>query len=121
MIIIIGSDEDFHAKYVLENLIEQGHNAKYLDTRDYPLIKWSPERENDYIVLDNEKVYINDVQGLYWRWYYGINYGTSDIVYREKLSALESFLTSIEDISYNSMQAVELHYKKRSSKQNYAK
>ena len=45
MIIIIGSDEDFHAKYVLENLIEQGHNAKYLDTRDYPLIKWSPERE----------------------------------------------------------------------------
>lgn len=112
MIIIIGSEEEFHAEYVLESLIDQGHCAKYLDTRNYPLINWSPEKENDYIILDNEKIYVNDIQGIYWRWYYGITYGTSDIVYKEKLSALESFLSSLESISYNSMQAVELHYKK---------
>lgn len=112
MIIIIGSNEDFHSCYVLEELTKQNIKAKFFDSRKFPQICWSPEKENDYIILDDEKIMIKDVQGLYWRWYYGVNYDTSDIVYREKLSALESFLSSLEEISYNSLQAVELHRKK---------
>lgn len=112
MIIIIGSPEDFHARYVLENLRLQNIQAQYLDTRQYPIITWSPEGDNDYIILENEKIYLKDITGIYWRWYYGVTFGTSDIVYREKLSALESFLSSLEPISWNSLQAVELHRKK---------
>ncbi len=112
MILIIGSDEDFHSKYILEKLHEQNTPAKYFDTRKYPVLNWSPEGENDYIILDDEKIYLKDVTGIYWRWYYGVIYGTSDIVYREKTSALESFLCSLEDISWNSLQSVELHRKK---------
>lgn len=112
MIIIVGSNEDFHSMYILEQLKERGFSAKLYDSRIYPQISWSPEGINDYIILDNEKIYLKDVTGLYWRWYYGIMYCQPDIVYREKLSAIENFLCSLEDISYNSLQAVELHRKK---------
>lgn len=112
MIIIVGSNEDFHSMYILEQLKERGFSAKLYDSRIYPQISWSPEGLNDYIILDNEKIYLKDVTGLYWRWYYGIMYCQPDIVYREKLSAIENFLCSLEDISYNSLQAVELHRKK---------
>ena len=112
MIIIIGSDEEFHAKYVFEKLKEENSPVKYLDSREYPIINWSPEGENDYIVLDNEKIYLKEITGIYWRWYYGVIYKTSDIVYREKTSALESLLCSLESKSWNSLQAVELHRKK---------
>lgn len=112
MIIVIGSDEDFHSKYVLGNLHRKNIAAKYLDSRIYPEISWSPDGNNDYIVLDGEKIYLKDVTGIYWRWYYGVMYCEPEIVYREKTSALESFLCSLENISYNSLQAVELHRKK---------
>ncbi len=112
MIIIIGSNEDFHSRFILEKLNEQKFKAKLFDSRQYPQICYSPDKENNYIILDNEKIFVKDIQSLYWRWYYGVLYNTSDIVYREKVSALESFLSSLEDISYNSLQAVELHRKK---------
>lgn len=112
MIIIIGSNEDFHSKYILEELTTRNIEATYLDTRKYPIFNWSPEGKNDYIILDNKKIFLKDIQGLYWRWYYGVTFGTSDIVYREKISALESLLYSLEPISWNSLQAVELHRKK---------
>lgn len=112
MIIIIGSKEDFHSQYVFNKLTTQNIKVKYLDSRKFPTINWSPEGEQDYIILDEEKIYIKDITGIYWRWYYGVTFGTSDIVYREKTSALESFLCSVEPISWNSLQAVELHRKK---------
>lgn len=112
MIIIIGSEEDFHSKYIFNKLTTQNIKVKYLDSRKFPIINWSPEGDNDYIILENEKIYLKDITGIYWRWYYGVIFGTSDIVYREKLSALESFLSSLEPISWNSLQAVELHRKK---------
>lgn len=112
MIIIIGSNEDFHSMYVLEELQKRNLNAKLFDTRNYPKFCWSPEGTNDYVVLDDEKIYVKDIKGLYWRWYYGVTYDSNDIIYREKTSALESFLCSLEPISYNSLQAVELHRKK---------
>ncbi len=112
MIIVIGSKEDFHSQYVFNKLTTQNIKVKYLDSRKFPIINWSPEGEQDYIILDEEKIYIKDITGIYWRWYYGVTFGTSDIVYREKTSALESFLCSVEPISWNSLQAVELHRKK---------
>ncbi len=112
MIIIIGSNEDLHARYILEKLQEKNVETSYLDTRQYPIFNWSPDGVNDYIILDNKKIYLKDIQSLYWRWYYGVTYGPSDIVYREKTSALESLLYSLEPVSWNSLQAVELHRKK---------
>lgn len=114
MIIIIGSEEEFHARYILETLSKQNINAKYFDSRKYPMISFSPEGKEDFIILDDEKIYTKDITGIYWRWYYGITYDREckDIVYREKTSALESFLCSMEPVSWNSLQAVELHRKK---------
>ena len=112
MILIIGSEEDFHSQYIFEKLTKQNIPAKYLDSRKYPIINWSPEGINDYIIIDKDKIYIKDITGIYWRIYYGIPFDSSNIIYKEKLSALESFLGSLESISWNSLQAVNLHRQK---------
>jgi glutathione synthase/RimK-type ligase-like ATP-grasp enzyme len=112
MIIIIGSEEEFHSRYVFEKIQEKNIEVHYFDSRKYPVLNWSANSENDYIILDDKKLFTKDIQGLYWRWYYGITNCRTDIIFREKTSALESFLTGLEPISYNSLQAVELHRKK---------
>jgi glutathione synthase/RimK-type ligase-like ATP-grasp enzyme len=112
MIIIIGSEEEFHSRYVFEKIQEKNIEVHYFDSRKYPVLNWSANGENDYIILDDKKLFTKDIQGLYWRWYYGITNCRTDIIFREKTSALESFLTGLEPISYNSLQAVELHRKK---------
>lgn len=112
MIIIIGSNEEYHAKYIFEKLQQENTPAKYFDSRKYPIFSWSPDGVGDYIILENEKIYLKDISGIYWRWYYGVTFSTSEIVYREKVSALESMLCALEPVSWNSLQAVELHRKK---------
>lgn len=112
MIIVIGSEEEFHSRYVLEKLKEKNIDACYFDSRKYPIFNWSPNGENDYIILEDKKIYTREIQGIYWRWYYGITNCRTDIIYREKTSALESFLSGLEAKCYNSLQAVELHRKK---------
>lgn len=112
MIVIIGSDDDFHSKFVKEELKKRNVPVKYLDSRNYPIINWSPTSSDSYLVLEDEKVFVEDIKGVYWRWYYGVVFDTKQIIWQEKTSALESFLYSVGDISFNSLQAVELHRKK---------
>lgn len=112
MIIIIGSVQDYHSRYVFEILKNKNIPVHYFDSRYYPLINWSEKEENNYIILDNEKINIKDISGLYWRCYYSVPLENSEIIWREKTSALETFLYSLEKISFNSLQAVELHRKK---------
>lgn len=112
MIVIIGSDDDFHSKFVKEELKKRNVPVKYLDSRNYPIINWSPTSSDSYLVLEDEKVFVEDIKGVYWRWYYGVVFDTKQIIWQEKTSALESFLYSVGDISFNSLQAVELHCKK---------
>jgi len=112
MIIVIGSPEEYHSRFIFEKLQAQNEKVHYFDSRKYPVINWDLDEEKNYIILDDEKIYTKDVRGLYWRWYYGVSYSSSDIVWKEKTSALETFLCSLEKVSYNSLQAVELHRKK---------
>lgn len=112
MIIVLGSEEDFHSKYVYEELCKRNQKVSYLDTRNYPIFSWFPNDSNSYIILEDKKIFTEDIKAIYWRWYYGVLNCETDIIYREKTSALESFLYSLEKKSYNSLQAVELHRKK---------
>ncbi|MBE7707049.1 MAG: hypothetical protein E7Z91_07415 [Cyanobacteria bacterium SIG30] len=112
MIIVLGSEDDFHSRYIYEKLCQRKQKVAYLDTRKYPTFSWSANDLNSYIILNNAKISTEDIKGLYWRWYYGVTNCETDIVYREKTSALESLLYSLEEKSYNSLQSVELHRKK---------
>lgn len=111
-VIIIGSKEDFHSRYILEELHKKKIKAHYFDSRKYPIFSWSFNDENDYIILNDEKILTKDIQGIYWRWYYGVTSCRTEMIYREKTSAMESFLYGLKSKSYNSIQAVELHRKK---------
>ena len=112
MIIVIGHDEEYHARHVLENIKSKNIDVKYLDSRIFPELSWSLGDEKDFIILEGEKIYLKDVQSVYWRWYFGVVDCPTDIIYREKTSALESMLYSLNDICFNSLYAVELHRKK---------
>ena len=61
MIIVLGSEEDFHSRYVYEELSKCNQKVSYLDTRDYPVFSWLPNDLNSYIILDNKKssVFLN--------------------------------------------------------------
>ena len=39
MIIVLGSEDDFHAKYIYEELYKRNHKVAYLDTRKYGTVK----------------------------------------------------------------------------------
>lgn len=111
MIIVIGDKEEFHSRHIFETLQKKNIPVSYFDSRQYPILNWGLETDKNYIILDNKKIFTKDLTGIYWRWYYGTSYTEQDteITIREKTSALESFLYSLEPICYNSLQAVELH------------
>lgn len=108
MIIIIGDESEFHAKYVFDYLKNKKHDAVLFDSRIYPEIRWTCCGENDYITIGGNKIFTRDIQGIYWRWYYGI-YGKTDIIFREKESLINDFLLSVEDKCFNSVSAINLH------------
>ena len=118
MILIIGSEEELHSKWVYNRLTEKGIETDYFDSRKYPIdlmISYSPNDNDGYFVINNRKIKIGDIQGIYWRWYYGVtkmqtddDY-TNEIVYRERLSALSSIFAGIKCNWVNSYNAIELH------------
>lgn len=119
MILVIGSEEELHAKYIHNKLIEQGFETEYFDSRKYPAeikINYSPSLNDGYFVINGRKIYFKDVQGVYWRWFYGIQCGnTGDnylnyLVQRENISALDSAFNCMQNCNWvNSYEAINLH------------
>ena len=68
-----------------------------------------------YLIINNRKINIKDIQGIYWRWFYGFQYEqyedefVSKMVLRERTSALNSLLCSMNCNMINSYEAIELH------------
>ena len=117
MLIIIGSAEEFHSKYVFNVLKERNIDVEYFDSRLYPSkieLSYTPDMEG-YIKIDSRKIFLNDIQGVYWRWFYGVNYErieddfVSNMIFRERTSALHSLFCSLKCNWVNSYEAVELH------------
>ncbi len=120
MILIIGSQEETHAEYVYNALKKRGTEVEYFDTREYPqniLLSYSENTEG-YLIINGKKINISDIQGVYWRWHYGIPYKkyddefVSNMVLRERTSALNSFLCSLKCNVVNPFEAIEMHKNK---------
>ncbi len=127
MILIIGSEEEYHSKYIYDLLMSKNQDVCYLDTRRIPkdlLISWSPSYENIQGVLniDNKKINLSDIKSVYWRWHYGISippeenteegYYMSNIIEREVSSNLNSLFQSLDCLWVNSFDAIEMHKNK---------
>ena len=121
MFFVIGSDEETHSKYMYDTMQKKGYDVEYFDTRKYPKdiqINFQPEINDGCFKINSRKILFKDIQGFYWRWYYGVMSGKTDddyvnnIIYRERLSALTSIFQSIKCNWVNSYTAIELHKSK---------
>lgn len=125
VVLIIGSEEEEHSKWIYNKLESMHEDVCYFDSREYPKninISWSPDspKIEGHIRINNQKIPLDEIKGFYWRWFYGIQYETlkdgantnflSNMVYRERQSSLNSFFASFESCNWvNSYKAVEMH------------
>lgn len=129
MILIIGSQEETHSKYMYDKMQSQNIDVAYFDSRLYPnelFISYGLGDDffESYIKIQNKKIYLKDIQGVWWRWFYGISYvnfsGGNDeeldnIVYRECKVALENLflISSRYGCNWlNSIEAINMHQTK---------
>ena len=123
MIIILGDNKDTHSELVSCKLKKLQEDYCFLDTSLYPenlLIKWNPDKNNEgYLKIKNKKINFKDIKSVYWRNFNGIKFEKienddfmTDILYRERKSALYSLFYSLKTNWVNSMEAFEIHQKK---------
>lgn len=128
VVLILGSQEEDHSRWIHDKLKEKNEDAAYFDSRKYPdniLLNWSPDgiKKSSYIRTDERKIYLREIKGVYWRWFYGVQYKRiedganteflSNMVYRELQSSLNSLFASFDFCNWvNSYKAVELHKNK---------
>ncbi len=126
MIILLGSNTDEHCLHLEKHLKEKNKDCIFLDTREYPeniLFNWRSDAVNDgCITINKQKINFKDIQSIYWRNFYGVNYETiedgentnflSSMIHRERKSAIYSLFYSLETNWVNSVNAFELHKKK---------
>ena len=123
MIIILGDNKDTHSALVSCKLKKLQEDYCFLDTSLYPenlLIKWNPDKNNEgYLKIKNKKINFKDIKSVYWRNFNGIKFEKienddfmTDILYRERKSALYSLFYSLKTNWVNSMEAFEIHQKK---------
>ena len=123
MILILGDNNDAHSALVADILKSKKEDFCFLDTRLYPeniLIKWNPDENNEgYLKIKNKKINFKDIKSVYWRNFNGIKFERinndaylTDMIYRERKSALFSLFYSLKTNWCNSVEAFEIHQKK---------
>jgi len=132
MHIVIGSQEEYHAKHIYTLLQVKGEPVVYLDSRQLPkalLLQWEASEittTTGYLTIEGSKIPLNAIRSVYWRWYYGIHIAptqqtpealhTAYMIDREVTSAIESLFAVLAEepacLWVNSINAVEMHKKK---------
>lgn len=124
MILIIGSNEEYHSKYIHDILKNSGEDVEYWDTRKFPIsdkISWYPSVEPNIgnITIDNKKIFFKDIKSVYWRWQYSIDVCkllklsvdsyTSYVMNYEVSSTVESLFKSLKCNWVNPADAISMH------------
>lgn len=124
VILIIGSKEEYHAKYIYDLLESKKQDVCYLDTRrisEEILISWFPSDTpiQGLINIDNKKINVSDIKSVYWRWHYGITidpaehteeaYYIANMQEREVTSNINSLFQCFDCLWVNSFDAIEMH------------
>ena len=124
MILIIGSEEEFHSKHIYKTLKKDGEDVEYWDTRKYPIvnkINWNPCDGINVgnLIVNDRKIYFKDIKSVYWRWQYAIdickvlnmkadNY-TSYIMNYEITATTDSLYSALQCNWVNSLEAIKMH------------
>jgi len=124
VILIIGSNEEDHCKYIHDMLQQRGEAVEYLDTRKIPLetlLCWCASQKDNagYFKINGQKILFNKIKSVYWRWNYGIPVNVegnspeaqhlAHMLDREINSAVDSIFSSLNCLWLNSYKAIKLH------------
>lgn len=125
MILIVGGEEEFHAKYIYDKLVQKNEKAVFFDTRKIPndiTISWNAsdrDFKNGYFKIGGQKIFFSDIKSVYWRNHYGYSQplaqGFPELQYllqREITSAFNSVFKSSDWLWCNSINAIEMHKNK---------
>lgn len=124
MILIIGSEEEYHSNFIYKGLIDRGEKVCFLDTRrlmvDF-LGSFYPDEKllSGSFVLNGCKIMLEEIKSIYWRWNYGFYIkplsGSNEDIYaaqmveREFESFVNSLYLSLNCLWVNSLNAINLH------------
>lgn len=121
-VLILGSDEDIHARHLKNALIQKGVAVNYLNTRLFPSqlqISFYPDNYAGYLQFSNGKeLAFHDIKSVFWRTFYGV--GVADlkdsyqqtVAVNDAMSLLRSFMQGCSAKWVNSWQAYEFHKEK---------
>lgn len=122
MIIIIGAAEEFHSKWIYDNLVEQGHQVAYFNTQAFPhfnkvsLMPHQPLASGYFTPYGEEKTALSDVQSVYFRYQMGfavhpdIPADFRGVAAKEIQSAIGGFYRLIPNAKWvNPYQSIEGH------------
>ncbi len=121
-ILILGGDDDEHARHVLQFLHRIGRQATLLDSRQFPQslrIDWSPTSGTGRFTLPaGPAIDFGDITAIYWRSYYGVmapalpDADQSYIAHNDARSLFESLLIQLPVRWVNSWSAFQSHQTK---------
>ncbi len=122
LIMIIGSERDYHARYMLETLQQRGVDCFYFDTFAYPgslkvnLTPDASDKAGTLVVPGRGTVNINDITAVYWRYHHGYTLlpnmppDLSSVIFREIDSAIGSLFRNMNHVLWvNPPEAIEMH------------
>jgi glutathione synthase/RimK-type ligase-like ATP-grasp enzyme len=124
MILVIGSEEEYHSKFIHDQLLAKGEEVCYLDTRrindDFRGSFYPDETVlKGNLILNGRKVFLDTIKSVYWRWNYGIkippesnsqeDYYTAYMAEREFTSLIDSLYKSMDCLWVNSLNAINMH------------
>ncbi len=130
-ILILGGADDEHAAHIHRELSTRGHDAEFLDSRDFPQnmrIAYDPQRGGGSIRLPRGRaISLAGVRSVYWRNYHGI--GQIDLPHPEQAyiaandarSLIESLLINLPCRWVNGWAGFQLHQTKPAALARVAK
>src|SRR5690349_7813496 len=121
-ILILGGEDDEHARHVFHFLKRIGRDAAILDSRQFPQslrVAWSPTSGAGRITSDDGRtIALDEVTAIYWRNYFGVlapqlpDAEQSYIAHNDSRGLFESLLIQLPVRWVNSWTAYQSHQTK---------
>jgi len=120
-VLILGSDEDEHASHVLHSIEARGHNAEFLDSRDFPQrlqLSLRPNGQSEILLPSGRPLSFAEIQSVYWRNFHGVNCPELPheeqqfIAANDARSLFDSLLLELPCRWVNSWQGYQMHQRK---------
>jgi glutathione synthase/RimK-type ligase-like ATP-grasp enzyme len=121
-ILVLGEENDLHARHIHDVLVSRGVKAAYFNSRTFPTqsrISWNPQTQDGWLCLTTgEKLQLSKIQSGYWRSFNGVyipelpDAHQEAIAFNDASGLLRTLLQTPAIRWVNGWQAYEFHKEK---------